>query len=73
MARRATRAESEQRWRERVSRWQGSGLSAAAVAAKEQVSVASLYQWRRRLRGATVATAAARCRGTCRGCASSTT
>jgi hypothetical protein len=51
MARRGTRAESEQRWRERVSRWQGSGQTAAAFAAKEQVSVASLYQWRRRLRG----------------------
>ncbi len=50
---RMTRVEREEQWRDRLERWSASGQSAAVFAAGEQVSVASLYQWRRRLRGET--------------------
>lgn len=45
-----SRDEREQGWRERIERWASSGQSATVFAANEHVSVASLYQWRRRLR-----------------------
>ena len=48
-AKSVARREREQEWRERLARWSASGQSAAGFAAGEQVSVASLYQWRRRL------------------------
>src|SRR5262249_47439417 len=40
----------ENLWRERLLRFERSGLSAPAFCAKEGVSVPSLYAWRRRLR-----------------------
>lgn len=46
-----SRVERAQVWRARIERWQLSGQTAAVFAANEQVSVASLYHWRRRLRG----------------------
>jgi transposase len=40
-------------WRQRLQRFERSGLSAVAFCAKEGVSTPSLYAWRRRLRRAT--------------------
>src|SRR5215475_10030788 len=37
-------------WRQRLQRFERSGLSAVAFCAKEGVSVPSFYAWRRRLR-----------------------
>lgn len=42
----ASRAE----WVERVARWEASGLSAAAFAARERLAVKSLVWWRWKLR-----------------------
>jgi transposase len=42
----ASRAE----WAERVARWEASGLSAAAFAARERLSAKSLVWWRWKLR-----------------------
>ena len=51
----ATRAE----WEKRVQRWDKSGLSAAAFAAREGLAVKQLLWWRWKLRTAPVAPAAA--------------
>jgi hypothetical protein len=39
-------------WRERIGRWQRSGLSIAEFTRRERVSQPSFYAWRRRLRDA---------------------
>lgn len=38
-------------WRERLKRWADSGLSMKEFCARERISVASLYQWKRKLAG----------------------
>lgn len=43
----------EQRWRERLARWQQGDATVADFCDDEGVSVASFYAWRRRLRAAT--------------------
>jgi transposase len=47
----ATRAE----WAERVERWEASGLSAAAFAARERLAAKSLVWWRWKLRASPLA------------------
>jgi transposase len=49
----------EDLWRQRLQRFERSGLSAVAFCAKEGVSAASFYAWRRRLRPRSDAHAAA--------------
>lgn len=46
---------SANRWRELIDRQPRSGLSVAGFCAQAQVSAASFYQWRSRLRGDTAA------------------
>ena len=52
-----SRAATRQAWVERLARFADSGQSAAQFCAAEGVSVASLYQWKRRLAAATVSDA----------------
>jgi hypothetical protein len=49
-----SRAATRQAWGERLARFADSRQSAAQFCAAEGVSVASLYQWKRRLAAATV-------------------
>ena len=48
MARRAS-VEKRQEWAERLKRYRGSGQTVAAFCESESVSLASFYQWRRKL------------------------
>jgi hypothetical protein len=41
---------TRRRWQQRLQRFRNSGLSASDFCAREQVSPASFYAWRRRLR-----------------------
>jgi hypothetical protein len=41
----------EARWRETITRQEGSGLSVAAFCRKERINAWTLYGWRSRLRG----------------------
>lgn len=41
---------TRQRWQQRLQRFRHSGLSVADFCAREQISPASFYAWRRRLR-----------------------
>lgn len=43
-------ATARQLWSDRLRRFRDSGLTAAAFRAREGVSLASFYAWRRRLR-----------------------
>jgi hypothetical protein len=43
------RSRTESQWRERLGRWQRSGLSITAFCRLEQVSLPSFFQWRKRL------------------------
>ena len=52
-----SRAATRHAWVERLARFADSGQSAAQFCAAEGVSVASLYQWKRRLAVATVSDA----------------
>ena len=40
---------AQQRWQERLARFEASGLKVAAFCRQEQISEASFYHWRRRL------------------------
>lgn len=46
---RRKRTENRERWRQHVTQWRESGLSAAAYAAREHISVHSLRWWQGRL------------------------
>lgn len=46
---RAVNSSREQLWRSRLQRFQASGLSVTRFCEREQVSVPSFYQWRKRL------------------------
>jgi hypothetical protein len=47
-----SRVETRRRWQEVLDRFELSGLTVAQFCEAEQISVASFYQWRRRLRDA---------------------
>jgi transposase-like protein len=49
MAKQQRDAAKEQRWRELVTQWQASGVSAREFCAQRQVTEASFYSWRREL------------------------
>ena len=44
-------AERESKWRERIGRWQTSGLSGRQFCAREGLYLKSFYGWRRRFAG----------------------
>ena len=44
------RGTAEDRWRDRIKRWRGSGLSVREFCLREGVSEPSFYQWRKRLK-----------------------
>jgi hypothetical protein len=46
---RASSSEKRQQWVERMQRYTASGLTVAAFCVAESVSIASFYQWRRKL------------------------
>jgi predicted alpha/beta hydrolase family esterase len=50
---RAVNSSKEEQWRSRLQRFQTSGVSVARFCQREQVSVPSFYQWRKRLAAAT--------------------
>jgi hypothetical protein len=55
LPRRARRSRSE--WSAEIARWERSGLSATAYAARHDLSRATLFWWSAQLRGTSVATA----------------
>jgi len=46
---RGSAGKAQQRWQERLARFESSGLTVEAFCLEEQVSTASFYHWRRRL------------------------
>jgi hypothetical protein len=51
VAKRGTRAEVAERWRDRLNRWRRLGCSISEFCEREGISQPSFFQWRRRLQG----------------------